>query len=147
MDTQPGMLKDVVEAEKPYFDFVAYTLRLAAWFLATFYVANQTLRAEPLVMFAPGERVLAWAAVGVCFAVGVFLTWRYLRMLMGIVAIVAPDTGSQSKRWAVAALAGFVCFLLYWFVQLLAVELVQQASDRHVTPVDQLAPSATGTAQ
>lgn len=103
MDITPKSVKEAVEAEKPFFDFAACTLRLAAWFLAAFYVLDQIMRPEPLYVFVAGEIVLGWAAVALFFAIGVFLTWRYVRMLLGVYSVLGPATGGPSSGWPQSA--------------------------------------------
>jgi len=75
-------LKDITDAEKPWFDYTSYLLRIAAWALAVAYAAHQNFRPQ---FPGTGPLILEWLRVGMAVVFGLFLVYRFFVMSVKLV--------------------------------------------------------------
>ncbi|MEN3239054.1 hypothetical protein PUR29_37075 [Methylobacterium ajmalii] len=119
-------LKEIIDKDKPYFDYAGNLLRIAAWFIAVSYVINSMMRPQP-----PGNEfyvAAVWGAITVATMFGFFMCYRIAITTKKAVEFIV-DQGDQK-----GFKSELVRFILYtWlmfglpaFTIALSLELIEQ---------------------
>lgn len=126
-------LKDITDAEKPWFDYVSYLLKIGAWALAIAYAAHQQFRPRP-----PGAALPIFEWIGIflagCFAV--FLVVRLVKMSLRMSKeIIDGLTDSFFNRYVLVPVIGiWIFFAMPAFTIAVTGEVVELYLEKYAYP-------------
>jgi hypothetical protein len=129
-------LKDITDAEKPWFDYASNLLKIAAWVLAIAYAVHQQFRPMPP---GSGFPYIQWMGIILASLFTFFLVWRLIVMSMkmsGEIIINMKDNFFNNRILA-PLIALWIAFGMPAFTIAVAGEFVELYLEKQIPTIAQ----------
>ena len=129
-------LKDITDAEKPWFDYASHLLKIAAWALAIAYAAHQQFRPMPP---GSGFPLIQWIGIFLASLFTLFLIWRIILMSMKMSAEIFINMKDNffNNRILVPLIGIWIAFGMPAFTIAVAAEFVELYLEKQIPVVAQ----------